>query len=169
LLRDYNLSVGSPAIAAGLGVGLTLDYAGNAWNETPSIGALEYDGTPPDPPGLPEVTTTEITSYNVRYATGAGNVTSDGGGTITSRGVCWSTSANPTTSDSKFTSGGTTGAFSGRLYPLKGGTTYHYRSFAVNESGTSYGADQTFTTPVQSVNTIGGKYLYHNGKLVISK
>jgi len=122
-----------------------------------------------NPPGVAEVTTDTITIYNVRYATGAGNVTSDGGGTITSRGVCWSTSANPTISDSKFTSGGTTGVFSGRLYPLKANTTYHYRAFAVNESGTSYGADQTFTTPVQSVNTTGGKYLYHNGKLVISK
>jgi hypothetical protein len=30
---------------------------------------------------------------------------------------------------------------------LAGGTTYHYRVTAVNAAGTTYGADQTFTTP----------------------
>ena len=49
LLRDYSLSEGSPAIGAGIDVGLTTDYAGNAWATTPSIGALEYDATPPTP------------------------------------------------------------------------------------------------------------------------
>jgi hypothetical protein len=34
------------------------------------------------------------------------------------------------------------------LLYLQPGTTYHYRLVAINQGGTSYGADQAFTTPV---------------------
>lgn len=45
---DYHLTVNSPAIGAGINVGITTDYDGVAFNATPSIGAYEY-GTPPIP------------------------------------------------------------------------------------------------------------------------
>lgn len=144
LLRDYNLSVGSPAISAGIGVGLTTDYAGNAWATTPSIGSLEYDSSPPSG-DLPTIETTSI-AYKSVDAIAIGNVTSAGGGTISERGIVWGTSANPTVSNFKQPISGTTGSFTVTLRGLTANTTYHYRAYAINESGTSYGADQTFTT-----------------------
>ncbi|MCB2173491.1 right-handed parallel beta-helix repeat-containing protein, partial [archaeon] len=50
---------------------------------------------------LPTVTTTTVSSITSTTATSGGNVTSAGGFAVTARGICWSTSANPTTSDSK--------------------------------------------------------------------
>jgi hypothetical protein len=39
---DYHLQVNSPAIIAGISVGLTTDYEGNTFKDPPSIGAYEY-------------------------------------------------------------------------------------------------------------------------------
>ena len=109
-------------------------------SQEPTMGAIEIQGS-----GLaPTVTTQAVTNIAALTATGNGNVTSDGGQTITERGVCWSTSVNPTTSDSKATSGGTTGAFSASLTGLSNATLYHVRAYAINSIGTSYGDDVTF-------------------------
>jgi hypothetical protein len=42
LATDFELHAGSPAIGAGVNVGLTTDYAGNAVKNPPSIGAYEF-------------------------------------------------------------------------------------------------------------------------------
>jgi hypothetical protein len=94
----------------------------------------------------PTVTTSAASSITATTATGNGDVTSDGGDTITERGVCWSTSSNPTTAGTCATSAGTTGAFSASMTSLTSSTLYHYRAYATNSVGTSYGADTTFTT-----------------------
>lgn len=47
---------------------------------------------------------------NQTTATSGGNVTSNGGHTVSARGVCWSTSPNPTIADSKTTDGPGTGS-----------------------------------------------------------
>jgi len=39
---DYRLQAGSPCINAGVDIGLTTDYAGNAIVGLPDIGAYEY-------------------------------------------------------------------------------------------------------------------------------
>jgi hypothetical protein len=147
---DFNLQAGSPAITAGIGVGLTTDYAGNAWATTPSIGAYEYDSDPPDPPGLPEVETGAVI-YTAVTANVSYEVTSNGGGTLTNRGVCYSLSTNPTTSDRKTVYTSSLGSFTDVLRGLHGGVTYHARAYTINESGTSYGADISFTTLAQSI------------------
>ena len=41
---DFQLKQGSPAINAGVNVGLATDYAGNQINGIPDIGAFEYSG-----------------------------------------------------------------------------------------------------------------------------
>lgn len=94
----------------------------------------------------PTVTTQAVSSIGETTATGNGNVTDDGGATITERGVCWSTSPNPTTADSKATSAGTTGAFSASMTGLTASTTYYVRAYAINSEGTSYGDQVSFTT-----------------------
>jgi len=165
---DYHLQAGSPAIAAGIGVGLNTDYDGEVWKPTPSIGAYEYDSDPPDPPGLPEVTTGTIT-YNAVQASVSYEITSDGGGTLTRRGICWSTSANPITSGSKTVYHASVSSFTDILRGLSGNTTYHVRAYATNESGTSYGSDVEFTTPEYAINMNSGKVIFHSGKIVIIK
>lgn len=92
----------------------------------------------------PTVTTQAVTNLAVTTATGNGTVVADGGDTITERGVCWSTSTNPTTSDSKATSAGTTGSYNVSITGLTNGTLYHARAYAINGQGTSYGNDVTF-------------------------
>jgi hypothetical protein len=95
-------------------------------------------------PVAPSVTTTPVTNVGPTTATGNGSVDDDGGGTITERGVCWNTSANPTTANSKATSAGTTGSYSVSITGLSDNTLYHARAYAINSAGTSYGADVTF-------------------------
>ncbi|MFM2290549.1 MAG: hypothetical protein RIS29_362, partial [Bacteroidota bacterium] len=94
----------------------------------------------------PTVTTTAASSITSSTASSGGNVTADGGSTITSRGVCWSTSSNPTTSNSKTTDAGTTGSYTSSLTSLTAGTTYYIRAYAINDAGTSYGPEVSFTT-----------------------
>ena len=98
---------------------------------------------------IPIVTTAALSSISQTSATGGGNVTSDAGNTVTARGVCWSTSANPTIADSKTTDGSGTGAFSSSLTGLTSSTPYHVRAYATNSDGTGYGSDLTLTTLIQ--------------------
>jgi hypothetical protein len=100
----------------------------------------------------PTVTTQDVTNITLTTATGNGNVTSDGGETITERGTCYSTTANPTTANTKDIAAGTTGAFTTSIDTLSNGTLYHVRAYAINSVGTSYGADKTFTTLKPFVN-----------------
>jgi hypothetical protein len=105
---------------------------------------------------LPTVTTTAITNITQTTATGGGNVTSDGGNAVTARGVCWSTTTNPTTSNSFTTNGTGTGSYVSNLTGLTANTLYYVRAYATNNAGTSYGNQVTFTTlayPLPVVNT----------------
>ncbi len=95
---------------------------------------------------LPTVTTTDVTSVTSSSGISGGNVTADGGASITARGVCWSASANPTTADTKTTDGSGTGTFTSNIAGLTENTTYHARAYATNVAGTAYGSDVTFTT-----------------------
>jgi hypothetical protein len=95
-------------------------------------------------PVAPTVTTAAVTNVAPTTATGNGTVVSDGGSAITERGVCWGTSINPTTSNSKATSAGTVGSYSASVTGLSDNTIYHARAYAINSIGTSYGNDVTF-------------------------
>jgi len=105
----------------------------------------------------PTVTTTGVTNIAQTTATSGGNVTSDGGATVTARGVCWSTSTSPTITGSHTTDGTGTGTFVSNLTGLTGGTLYYVRAYATNSAGTSYGNELTFTTltlPTVTTNTV---------------
>ena len=104
---------------------------------------------------VPALTTTSITNITGTTASGGGTITSDGGGSIIARGVCWSTSANPTTADSKTTDGIGTGSFTSSLTALTTTTQYHVRAYATNSAGTTYGNDISFSTSfVCGVSTV---------------
>ena len=102
---------------------------------------------------VPVLTTTEITSITQTTATCGGIVTSDGGASVTARGVCWSTSANPTTANSKTTDGTGTGAFTSSITGLTAGTIYYVRAYATNSVGTAYGNEISFVTTSATVPT----------------
>ncbi len=95
---------------------------------------------------LPLLTTTTPSSITSTTAVSGGTISSDGGASVTSKGVCWSTSPNPTTSNNKTSDGTGTGAFTSTLTGLQPGVTYHVRAYAVNSSGTAYGNDLSFAT-----------------------
>ena len=97
---------------------------------------------------LPILTTNSITTITNTTAISGGSISSDGTSTVISRGVCWSTSPNPTTANSKTSNGGGIGAFSSNLTGLTGGVTYYVRSYATNGVGTAYGNQVSFITPV---------------------
>ena len=142
--HDFHLLSSSPCINAGANVGLTQDYEGNTIKGTPDIGAYESGfPTTTTPPGVTTIVPSAIQSTS---ATGGGIVTSNGGATVTGRGVCWRLTANPTTSDSHTHDGSGTGSFVSSLTGLSPNTTYHVRAYATNSSGTGYGIDIAFTT-----------------------
>ena len=98
-------------------------------------------------PVLPTLTTTAASSITSTTATSGGNITSDGGALVTARGVCWSTSANPTIALSTKTTDGTgNGSFTSSLTNLSANTTYYIRAYATNSVGTAYGTQVSFTT-----------------------
>jgi hypothetical protein len=94
----------------------------------------------------PTVTTDDISDITDISAICGGNVTSDGGSDIIARGVCWSTSSNPTVDDDHTDDGTGDGTFESDIIGLTTGTIYHVRAYATNSEGTSYGTDKTFTT-----------------------
>ena len=94
----------------------------------------------------PTVTTTAITGVTTNAASGGGNVTSQGSASVTARGVCWSTSQNPTTLDSKTSDVSGTGSFTSSITGLSPSTTYYVKAYATNSAGTSYGNQVSFTT-----------------------
>jgi uncharacterized protein (TIGR02145 family) len=98
---------------------------------------------------LPVLTTTAITNLAYNTATSGGTITGNGGGTITTSGICWSKTNNPPTLDDSKTTGTTaTGSFVSVMNSLEENTTYYVRAYATNSAGTGYGAVVTFTTPL---------------------
>ena len=95
---------------------------------------------------LPEVATVEPTNIAITSAVTGGNVTSDGGAEVTAKGVCWSTSQNPTISDSFSTDGIGLGEYISIINGLTINTTYYVRAYATNAAGTAYGEEFSFTT-----------------------
>jgi uncharacterized protein (TIGR02145 family) len=93
------------------------------------------------------VTTATPSTITATSAVSGGDVSADGGATVTEKGICWATTANPTTANNKVAATGTgTGTFTANLTGLQPGTVYHVRAYAINSSGTSYGSDLSFTT-----------------------
>jgi hypothetical protein len=97
-------------------------------------------------PSLAVITTTAVSSITQATAISGGTISYQGASAITARGICWSTSANPTLANSFTTNGTGVGTFTANLTGLTAGTTYYVRAFATNASGTSYGNEVSFST-----------------------
>jgi len=104
---------------------------------------------------LPTITTGTASILTSTTATCGGNITNDGGSTVTLRGVCWSTSTKPTTADSRTSDGSGNGIFSSSITGLSDGSTYYIRAYAVNGIGTTYGNEVTIVASLlPSITTI---------------
>ena len=95
-----------------------------------------------------KITTTEVTNITANSAVSGGEITDNGGYTITKRGVCWGTAENPTMTGDKTTDGSGDGAFTSTITGIEPAKTYHVRAYALCAAGVAYGNDVTFSVPV---------------------
>ena len=98
---------------------------------------------------IPVLTTVDVSNITSSTVTSGGDISFDGGAEVTSRGVCWSLSENPTTEDSKTNDGNGTGSFSSTISGLSTNTTYYVRAYATNLEGTAYGNQISFQTSAE--------------------
>lgn len=151
----------------GVDVGLIYDADSALWRNPPTLGFKEYyeQGVPEDPAVLSDLSTFKPYWQTETTAISGGNVYDDGGGTVTARGVCWNTTGNPTTADSKTTDGTGTGIFYSQMTGLSQDTPYYVRAYATNEAGTAYGNPMTFRTGQALVKD--DKILVIDGKIFV--
>lgn len=98
---------------------------------------------------IPVVVTSSISQITETTAVAGGNVTSDGGASVTERGVVYSTNPNPVITNLSNTirpCGSGTGEFTYNITDLQPNTTYYLRAYAKNDAGTAYGEEVNFTT-----------------------
>jgi len=95
----------------------------------------------------PTLTTSVVSSITDNSAICGGDIITNGGEFVTERGICWSTTDNPTIDiDSKTSDGSGNGLFVSTLSGLLPSTSYYVRAYATNSQGTSYGLSQNFIT-----------------------
>jgi uncharacterized protein (TIGR02145 family) len=94
---------------------------------------------------VPTLTTAAISSITSTSAVSGGNITADGGTSVTARGICWAIASGPTIANFKTINGTGTGAFTSNITGLASGTTYYVRAYATNNAGTAYGNELSFT------------------------
>src|SRR5512133_653011 len=95
---------------------------------------------------IPTISIGLISKVTSNSADCSGEIISDGGSAILSRGICWSAEENPTTSGNKTESGKGIGGFTSSLTGLEGGKIYYIKAYAVNSVGTAYSGQITLTT-----------------------
>jgi hypothetical protein len=97
---------------------------------------------------IPSLSTVTPSSITQTSASSGGSLIANNGFNITSKGVVWSTSQNPTISLSTKTNNGSgSGSFTSQITGLTANTRYYIRSYATNSCGTGYGLQESFTTP----------------------
>ena len=116
----------------------------------------------------PIIQTLSVTNLSFYAFQASGNITSDGGLNVYSKGVCISTQPNPSLSNSSqikyFT--GTDNQFFLDFNGLQDNTTYYLSAFATNIAGTSYGNIVSAKTPkhynIGDVGPAGGYIIFQN-------
>lgn len=133
---------------------------------------------------LPLLSTETISSITQNTAVCGGNITSDNGLEVTTRGVCWSLKPNPTIIDSLTKDATGKGKFISNLRNLLPDTTYYVRAYATNSDGTAYGLQVTFRTlkvtiPILTTTEVtnetefsvilGGNITYNGGSAITQR
>jgi len=109
---------------------------------------------------LPTVTTAAATNVEPTTATVGGSITDDGGGTISAYGISYSTTDGFEGEDGTQVEGTdlSEGSFTANLSELSGKTTYYVRAYAINEAGTAYGEQVSFTTLQEGIVNSKAKF-----------
>jgi hypothetical protein len=140
----------------GLSPGATYQYrliATNAGGTT--VGSYQTFTTAPPPSGPPAVVTGGTSNLTPTTVTLTGTVDPKGGATSYQFQYGTSAAYGASLSEASAGSGAEPGGVAAGLSGLAVGTTYHYRLLATNVAGTSYGTDQTFSTPAAPVSVFG--------------
>jgi len=140
---DDNISLAQAGVDAGLNAG--------------DLGMFEFYGL--SDAVAPSVSTDGTNSVNTSRIRTFGNVTSDGGATVTQRGFYFGTSSNYA-SNAKYSVGSGTGSFYRTFTGLNSNTTYYYTAYAINSAGETRGTTKsqatnfnyTFKAPIHSQN-----------------
>ena len=130
---------------------------------------------------LSAVTTAAVTNVGMTSATCGGSGSEPAAASVSARGVCWSTSPNPTINDAVTSDGSGAGSFASSLTGLSPGTTYHVRAYCTNDvhdlqehRPTTYGADVSFTTlsatdsTPPTTTTSGADALWHRSPVTVT-
>lgn len=115
---------------------------------------------------VPTIVTTTITNSTAVTAVSGGTISTDGGSSITSRGVCYGVTSNPSLANSFTIDGNGLGSYVSNLTNLTANTTYYVRAYATNGLGTFYGNELSFTTgnyQVGGPGPSGGIIFYDQG------
>ncbi|WP_291127435.1 beta strand repeat-containing protein, partial [Flavobacterium sp. UBA7682] len=144
---------GTPLQTTTAGTDATALNAISVRQATPPVGSIDainigttWASAVPAGTIAPTVTTTTASSISVDGGSSGGDVTADGGATVTARGLVYNTASSPTLSNSVVTTGTGTGSYISILSGLDVNTRYYYRAYATNSAGTSYGNESNFYT-----------------------
>lgn len=116
----------------------------------------------------PGIRTDDGPKVGENVATVWGTLTSKGSHAISEYGICWNTSANPTTANSKKSYTGDVSAFPRQfdalMQNLSPATTYHYRAYVIMNGVTTYGESKSFTTSVSEPRVTTGDIFTITGR-----
>lgn len=146
---DFSSATHTASGLSGNSLVVIVRMACNAGTEYLRFDNVVVSGTPAgsSPPSVTTGSNNPSSPSDPTQATAYGNVTADGGETVTERGIVWSESGTPTTAsyDGKQTAAGTTGSFNVTITGLTPGQNVNYRAYAINSEGTGYGSTSSFT------------------------
>ena len=127
-----------------------------------ALTSCNKDDDPVDNTTVPTLTTLDITDITPTSATSGGDITTTGEADITAKGVCWSTSQNPTILDFSTDEGNNPNNYTSTITGLTANTTYYVRAYATNSKGTGYGNELEFVAenifPGEKVSVAGGTF-----------
>ena len=104
----------------------------------------------------PILTTKAISGITEISAISGGIISFSGTSAVTAKGICWNTSANPTTGNTHISAGSGIGSFNITITGISQNNSYYVRAYAVNTLGISYGNQQTFSIPITAPSLTGG-------------
>lgn len=94
----------------------------------------------------PELSTHDVVDITWNSAVCGATITFEGNGEISEKGICWSLSPNPATTNFKLSSDNPDLSFSLPLINLEPEREYYVRAYAINSAGTGYGDEKVFST-----------------------
>jgi len=153
---EFTYSIPSAGTSLQIRIMGSTDQAGEefGFDNIRVLGTLAPTATPPT------VTTAAATSIATNSATLGGDVTADGGATVSERGVVYALSSVNTdpliggTGVVQVQIGNGTGSFSQSIESFTQATAYHFNAYAINSAGTNYGTADSFTTQAESSRVV---------------